>query len=141
MERKTIKKITPAAEDARGAIKDVFDGENIRHIGHITSKAGSVRGNHYHHVETQYTYLLRGKAYWYTKDLNESAAPVERILLEPGSLATDLPRVAHAITAIEDVEFIFFTDAVRTDDGYEKDTVRIDIVSEWQKAHPEESIA
>ena len=131
-----IQTIAPAAEDARGAIRDVFDGENIRHIGHITSKPGTIRGNHYHKIQTQYTYLLRGKAYWYTKDLQDSAAETERVLLSPGQLAVDLPHVAHAIEALEDVEFLFFTDAVRTDDGYEKDTVRVDITSAWKQAHP-----
>jgi dTDP-4-dehydrorhamnose 3,5-epimerase-like enzyme len=139
MERQTIKKITPAAEDARGAIMDVFDGKNIRHIGHITSKKGSVRGNHYHGVQTQYTYILHGKAYWYTKDLNDPAARVERVMLQAGELAVDLPRVCHALEALEDTEFIFFTDAVRTDDGYEKDTVRVDIASEWKQTHPGEA--
>jgi len=116
---------------------DVFDGENIRHVGHITSKTGSTRGNHYHKEQTQYTYILRGKAYWYTKDMNDPSAEVHRTLIGVGDLATDLPHVAHAIFALEDTEFIFFTDAVRTDDGYEKDTIRIDIVSEWKQAHPE----
>lgn len=127
MEKSSVKKITPVFSDERGTIADVYDGESIRHIGFITSKAGSVRGNHYHKKATQYTYILKGKVRWYTKDTRDPASEVVVRELGPGDLAADLPEIAHAMAALEDAEFLFFTDEVRTDDGYEKDTVRIKI--------------
>jgi len=141
MKSHAITHIAPAFSDERGAIYDVFDGENIRHIGYITSAKGTLRGNHYHKIQTQYTYILHGKAQWFTKDLNNPVAETECRVLKAGDLAVDLPGVAHALLALEDTEFIFFTDAVRTDGGYEEDTVRIDIVSEWKSAHPHDAAA
>ena len=34
--------------DERGTIADVFFGTNINHVSIITSRAGAIRGNHYH---------------------------------------------------------------------------------------------
>ena len=126
-ERSWIKKIEPAFEDARGLIADVFDGEDIRHIGFITSKKGAVRGNHYHKLARQYTYVLRGKMEWYTKDTTDPNAKAKKEIVEAGHLTFDAPLVAHAFIALEDTEFIFFTNEVRTDNGYEKDTFRVTI--------------
>ena len=129
MEKSWVKKIAPAFEDARGLIADVFDGENIRHIGFITSKQGTTRGNHYHKKARQYTFILKGKVKWFIKDMSVENAPLEEQVLVPGDLAFDAPLIAHAMLALEDTEFIFFTDEVRTDDGYEKDTFRVKISS------------
>ena len=131
MKKSSIKNIKPAFADARGSIFDVFDGEDIQHIGFITSKKGSVRGNHYHKRATQYTYLLKGKAKWVTRDMREKSAKTSSRILAPGCLAVDTPYVAHALVALSDAEFIFFTDRARFGKkGYEEDTFRVRLTGE-----------
>src|SRR5271167_1440771 len=102
MEKSWVKKIVPAFEDERGIIEDVFDGEDIRHIGFITSKKGTVRGNHYHKKARQYTYILRGKVKWVIKDISIEGSQAEEHILGPHELAFDAPLVAHAMVALED---------------------------------------
>ena len=128
MEKSWVKKLSAAVTDERGIIVDVFDGKNIEHIGFITSKKGTTRGNHYHKEAGQYTYILKGRAEWYTKDMKVENSPVEKAVLEAGDLAYDAPYIAHAIVALEDTDFIFFTDKARFgEEGYEKDTFRVKI--------------
>lgn len=131
MKRAYVKKLKPAWSDKRGKIFDVLDGENIRHVGFIVSKKGAVRGNHYHKTETQYTFILKGKVMWVTRDMRKKAARKESHILGPGALAIDAPFVAHALVALEDTEFVFFTDKKRFGNkAYEKDTFRVALAEE-----------
>ena len=43
-----LKKIDTSFHDDRGEIVDILVNERIEFVTMITSKAGSVRGNHYH---------------------------------------------------------------------------------------------
>lgn len=128
MRKFSIRKIKPAFRDKRGSIFDLFDGENIRHIGFITSRKGSVRGNHYHKRATQYTYILRGRVKWITQDMRRKNAKAVSRILSSGGLAIDAPYIAHAMVALTHTEFVFFTDKGRFGSGgYEKDTFRVKI--------------
>ena len=46
--------------DTRGIIADVIYKNQINHIGYISSKKNSIRGNHYHKKTTQYNFVLDG---------------------------------------------------------------------------------
>src|SRR6185503_15885394 len=94
-----VRKLVPVYEDGRGKIFDVLDGESIAHVGFVTSRAGAIRGNHYHVQETQYTLVVKGKVKWITKDVRDSQSPVT-VVLEPGDLAIDAPHMAHAMIAL-----------------------------------------
>jgi len=128
MSRSTIKKLKPAFGDERGEIWDIAEGGGIQHVGLIKSKKGAVRANHYHKKATQYTFILKGKVEWYTKDLRDDSAETTKTILEPGDLAIDPPEVAHAMVAMEDTEFLDMTDVSRESGGYEEDTIRIKLV-------------
>ena len=65
-----ISKITSAFSDERGDIKNILE-KAINHVALITSKAGSIRGNHYHPNDTQYCYLITGKFESHAKDIND----------------------------------------------------------------------
>ncbi|MEK7546602.1 MAG: cupin domain-containing protein [Patescibacteria group bacterium] len=128
MERSKILHLKPVFGDERGEIWDIIEGKEIGHIGLITSKKGAKRANHYHEQSIQYTFIISGKAEWYTKDLDIPDAQVEKVVLNPGDLTIVQPRVAHALVALEDTLFLDFTNLSRESDGYEKDTKRIQIV-------------
>ncbi len=128
MERTKILHLQPIFADERGEIWDILESLGIKHIGMISSKKGAKRANHYHEKSTQYTFIINGKAEWYTKDLDAPGAPVEKTILNPGDLTIVAPRVAHALIALEDTLFLDFTDISREDEGYEQDTKRVQIV-------------
>ena len=118
-------KIKAAFEDERGAIYDLLDKETIHHIGMITSKKGSVRGNHYHEEARQITYVLSGKVELTLKDMKEKNAKPQKIIMESGDIVDIPAMVAHSLKALEDTMFLIFTDKQRADGGYENDTHRI----------------
>lgn len=119
-----IKKITSAFKDARGEIIDILDDAIIQHIGVITSKAGTVRANHYHIKQTQHNYILSGRVKLTTWDVNEKSKPVQNILVQ-GDIVFIPAGVAHRMEFLEDTVFLDFNSESRSNDGYEKDTVRV----------------
>ena len=126
MNKITLKKITPVFTDARGAIFDILNTE-VRHVGLITFSKGAVRGNHYHKIGTQYTYVLKGKVELKVKNLEEANSVSESIIMVPGDLVEIPPMIAHAYTAIEESTIVDLTTTSRADSGYENDTVRTKI--------------
>src|SRR3989344_7002255 len=100
MNEKVIK-IKPKFVDERGVISNVLE-EPICHVAVITSKAGSVRANHYHPEQIQYVYLISGKDESHSKDLRNENSGTEKIIVEKGSLVITPPMIAHAMKFIED---------------------------------------
>ncbi|MDA4122232.1 MAG: cupin domain-containing protein [Thaumarchaeota archaeon] len=121
-----IRKIKPAFEDERGAIFDILE-EPVEHTGMIRSKKGSVRGNHYHKESTQYTFVLSGKMEFTTRDAHLSDGPRETAVLLPGDLVVTPPMEAHVMRFLEDTVFIDLTTKSRRANGYEGDTVRVQV--------------
>lgn len=127
MDKIIKEKIMPAFEDERGAIFDLVDKDNIKHIGMIISKQNSVRGNHYHKTAKQITYVLSGKLKLTTKDVSQGDAKKIEIIMEQGDIVFIPPMVAHSLEALEDTVMLIFTDKQRSDGGYENDTHRINM--------------
>lgn len=121
-----------AYEDGRGAIFDILDGEEVRHVGRITSVEGSVRGNHYHQEQKQWMYIVEGAIDLFLKDIrNDEDAEIRRLGMEAGDVVYIPPRVVHTIVAREYTVFLDFNDKERGENGelYEEDTVRVDDIS------------
>ena len=127
MEKMKIEKLSPTFSDERGVITDILSGE-MHNIGMITSKKGSVRGNHYHKAQTQYTYILKGKIEMTTKDLREQGSVPETAIIVEGDLITHPAMVAHAYRALEDTVFLAITTKRRDRGGYDEDTFKIELV-------------
>lgn len=116
-------------EDApRGIIEKLAEGE-YHSILRITSKAGTVRANHYHKRDSHLCYLVSGKMEYVYRDAGDEHAPLQRVIIEPGQLFYTPPMVAHAMRFLEDSEFYAFTTSPRhTQAEYEDDTVRVRLV-------------
>lgn len=123
----TLQKITPAFTDARGDITDILTAD-VRHTGIITFSQGAVRGNHYHKLQTQYTYMLSGTVELHSKDTTIADAPVEKIVLQVGDLVTIPPLLVHTYVALEPASMLCLTTLSREGSGYEDDTYRVEIV-------------
>lgn len=125
MKSVTVRKIKPVFEDERGKIFDLLEDENILHVGIITSKAGTIRGNHYHKIAKQFNYILKGKAELIIKDPDNIAIPPQIYILVEGDFVSIPSRVIHSVKALEDLEFIDLNTTSRSARGYEDDTIRV----------------
>lgn len=119
-------KVKSAFDDARGSIFDIVEAE-VRHVGIIESKKGSVRAKHYHKKSTQYTFILSGKVEFFEKDMKTENAKLDKTTLGPFDLVITPPGVFHAIRCLEDCVFLDMTSESRAGKGYEEDTVRVDM--------------
>jgi len=125
LEKVTVKNILPAFEDDRGKIYDLLDDEVIMHIGLITSEKGAVRGNHYHEITKQFNYIIKGSGILKIRYLDKGNSD-ETIEIKKGDFISIPPRVIHTIIANEYIEFLDLNTLTRSNDGYEKDTIRVE---------------
>jgi dTDP-4-dehydrorhamnose 3,5-epimerase-like enzyme len=121
-----IKEITPAFQDDRGSISDVFYKDVIEHVAIIDTTATTrvVRGNHYHKLTTQHILVTRGTLkYWY-QPLDKSE-PVRCIEVPERHLVSTPPLEVHALEILEPNQFIVFSVGLRGGKDYEADTYRV----------------
>jgi|TARA_B110000438_G_C15663474_1_gene585025 quercetin dioxygenase-like cupin family protein len=117
-----LKKIDTSFHDDRGEIVDILVNEPIEFVTMITSKAGSVRGNHYHKKTFQWIYMLSGKIRVCAQSEGSS---LKELIIFTGDLILNAPLEQHAFEALEDSKFLVFTRGPRGGDNYEDDTFRI----------------
>lgn len=122
-----IKKTDPVFTDQRGSIFDLLDDAIIQHVGIITSKKGTIRGNHYHLKQDQYNYIFSGKVKLLTRNIEGDSKLVESHILVPGDFVSIPTKVIHTMEFLEDTVFLDLNSESRSNDGYEKDTIRVQI--------------
>ncbi len=128
MANETVKKIKPEFTDERGAITNVLE-KPINHVAIITSKAGTIRANHYHPEQVQYVYLVSGKFESVSKDLRRGEdAEVEKVTVEAGSLVTTPPMIAHAMRFLEDSVMLNLTTADRDPANFDRHTKKYKLI-------------
>lgn len=123
-------KTKPEFVDERGYITRLVDQDDypIRAILYISSRAGTIRANHYHKKDAHYVYCIKGKFKYSEKDLHNPKAKLESVILKPGDLVLSRPMFAHAMEFLEDTVFMAFTTEKRRQEDYEEDTVRLKLV-------------
>lgn len=109
-------------EDKRGKIIDILENEIIEYVTLISSKKGTIRGNHYHKESVQYTFVLKGSLKLLTQTSGEK---IEMRVIKPGDLVFTPPMEKHALIALEDSEILVLTRGPRGGENYEKDTFRL----------------
>lgn len=125
-----VTKVKPEFVDERGYISRLVDTDKypLRAVLYITSKKGTVRGNHYHKKDAHFVYCMSGKFRYSEKKMNRKNSKVESVILKPGDLVLSKPGVAHAMEFLEDSIFFAFTTEKREQGKYEEDIKRIKIV-------------
>ena len=123
----TITRPEVAFTDDRGDITNILD-KSINHVAVITSRAGAVRGNHYHPEDVQYCYLVSGRFESYARDVNAPDGPVERQMVEAGGLLLTPPMVAHAQVFLEDSVLLALTLDSRESRRFDEHTIRVKVV-------------
>jgi len=116
------KKVRPVYSDRRGHIIDILE-DKVGHIGMITFAKGAIRGNHYHKKSVQYSYVLDGRIELTVSNINGSRK--RKYILTKDTLTTIPPHIIHTYKGLTKASMLDMTTLSRTDDGYEKDTIRI----------------
>ncbi len=122
-----VKKIKPAFTDVRGEIANILE-EPINHVAIITSKAGSIRANHYHPDQIQYVYLVSGKYESVSTDVRNKNGKRESVIIEPGDLVITPPMVAHAMKFLEESVLLNMTTGHRDTDEYKEHTIKFKVI-------------
>ena len=117
-----IQQIKLTFEDSRGTITDIVEQIDFNGATIISSKAGSIRGNHYHKESVQYIYVLEGKMVSRSKKMGEK---LTEVVVKKGDLISHEKYEAHMFEAIEDTTFLVLSSGLRTGKDYEKDTFRL----------------
>lgn len=119
--------IKPEIVEGRGIINRILDTDQpLRSILWITSKAGSVRSNHYHKKDSHYCYIISGKVEWYEKPVE--GGRLEKEILGPGDMVYTPPMTIHAAKFLEDTVFLTFATQPRNQADYEFDTVHVKLI-------------
>lgn len=120
---------TPEFVDTRGAITKILDDgkTTIKSILYITSKVSSIRSNHYHKKDAHFCFIISGKMEWHEK-LVEGGGVTETAVLGPGDMVYTPPLMIHAARALEDSVFLAFATESRSQEEYEKDTIRVKLI-------------
>lgn len=125
---KAIRGIKPEFNDERGGITRVLDDADFEFhsVLYITSKAGTVRSNHYHKKDAHWCYLASGAAEYYEKPVN--GGEIERIEVKAGDMVFSDRMMIHAFKFTEDSTLWAFARMPRNQGDYEKDTVRVELI-------------
>jgi dTDP-4-dehydrorhamnose 3,5-epimerase-like enzyme len=111
------------ADDERGIIEQIPAGEGIS-VLRITSKAGTLRANHYHKKDFHYCYLTKGRIRYVEREVGKPSAKLQEWIIEPGQVFYTRPMVVHAMEFLEDSEFYAYTPRSGEAKEYENDVVR-----------------
>ena len=105
-------------QDSRGIITNYYFDEPLNLVGYVSSLKGSVRGNHYHPIQTQKCLLISGGYISVTKDLNDKNSVVETRYIKPGELSIIPPNVAHTMIFLEDSVLLNLVAGEREHENY-----------------------
>ena len=126
-------KTTNPFKDERGII-DNYDLEfPVNMANTITSKAGSVRANHYHPEQLQQVLLVSGKYISVYKDLTNPKSQIKHHLIQAGDLVVTPPIVAHTMIFLEDSIIINLVPGNRDHDKFGVHTIKYELVPESEK--------
>jgi quercetin dioxygenase-like cupin family protein len=112
--------------DERGKIQTIVQAE-ISSVQVITSKAGSIRANHWHRADSHYMYIVSGTMKYHHRAVGSTEAPAS-FVLPAGSLVFTPSNVEHAAEFPEDCVFLNITTGPRDQETYENDIVRIQLI-------------
>jgi uncharacterized RmlC-like cupin family protein len=108
-------------EDIRGSIFNIADGK-LGDVAVITSQSGSVRANHTHKEDWHLSFLIEGEIKYFWEENNKQ----DFLTIKSGELFYTPPKTPHKMVFSKDSKFIAVAAMSRTQENYEKDTIRLD---------------
>jgi dTDP-4-dehydrorhamnose 3,5-epimerase-like enzyme len=113
--------------DGRGSIKPLVD-IMMKSAVMIESKAGSLRANHYHKTDWHYCYVISGTIEYLHRETGSDAVP-DTIMVKEGEMVFTPPMIDHGMKFPVDTVFLTLSRNPRDQESYEKDVVRVEMVS------------
>ena len=110
-------------EDHRGSIQPLVDVD-MKSCVLITSKAGSVRANHFHKSDWHYCYVISGEIIYYERQTGTENPPTVTTIIS-GQMFFTPPMRDHTMYFSEETVFLAFGRNSRAQESYESDVVRI----------------
>jgi quercetin dioxygenase-like cupin family protein len=107
--------------DDRGIIQNLLLTP-INSVAIITSKAGSIRSNHYHKTDWHYLYVISGSLKYYERDVDGPSQ--EPIVVKAGQMIFTPPMAIHKTEFLEDTVMMSFAKNIRDHEHHEQDLVR-----------------
>ncbi|TAL42400.1 MAG: hypothetical protein EPN91_08450 [Salinibacterium sp.] len=111
--------------DERGLIQNVLH-EPVGAVAVITSKANTVRANHYHKEDAHLCFVVKGRIEYYERPVGSIETPEKFIVQEGYGMYTG-PKMEHAMYFPEDTIFLTLGRLSRTPTEYEQDLVRLSV--------------
>lgn len=109
--------------DDRGAIQNLLNTP-INGTAIITSKAGSVRSNHWHREDFHYLYVMSGSMEYYERDVGTSGDSNPPIIVTAGQMVFTPPNRVHKTVFLQDTVLLSFSKRNRDHKSHEEDLVR-----------------
>lgn len=117
--------------DERGTIQNLLalpsHGIAIRGVAVITSKAGTVRSNHFHRQDMHHLFVLSGSLEYFERAVGEKEIP-EPVVYRAGEMFFTGPMREHAVRFLEDTVLISMSPRARDHGSHEEDVVRVDFL-------------
>ncbi len=136
-------KTTNPFVDNRGRIDNYELVFSVNMANTITSKAGTMRANHYHPEQLQQVLIVSGKYISVYKDLSVPNSETKSHVVQAGDLVVTPPMIAHCMIFLEDTIFINLVPGNRDHDKFGFHTVPYQLVSQdqaqaWISKHKKE---
>jgi quercetin dioxygenase-like cupin family protein len=110
-------------ENHNGIIQNILN-EPINAVAIITSKAGSIRSNHYHKLNDHHLYILSGSLEYYERDLDENGKDIKPTIYKSGDMFYTGPMKVHKVVFLEDCVMLSLGKNIKTHEAHEADLVR-----------------
>lgn len=108
--------------DERGEIQQIINDIPFSSVLKITSKAGSIRANHFHINDMHVCLLTFGKMNYLERPVGSKEKPV-KVEINSGDVFLTNKMIEHCMQFVEDSEFLCFAKLSRNQADYEKDTI------------------
>lgn len=113
--------------DDRGEIMNILLTP-ITSVARISSKARTVRANHYHKTDWHYAFVESGQILYFEREIGVTEIPEPKVF-NPGEMFFTRPNVEHAMLFSQDSVFYTFAKNVRSHDNHESDLQRVSFVT------------
>lgn len=113
-------------QDPRGTIQNLIL-RPCSSVAVITSRARTLRANHYHRTDWHYAYVVSGQILYFERTVGTLEIPEPR-RFGPGEMFFTPPMVEHCMAFPEDTVFVTMARNVRSHDSHESDLERVDFI-------------
>lgn len=90
----------------------------------ISSKAGTVRSNHYHQTDYHYLYVISGEMLYYERDLDQANDDVKPVIVKAGEMIFTAPNKVHKTEFLQNTTLLSISKNPRDHEHHEADVIR-----------------